>query len=373
MKRGNVAGFMAAAMLAAAATGLAAEPSAKPAVKPRVEVAFVLDSTGSMGGLIEGAKLKIWAIANSIIARKPTPEVRIGLLSYRDRGDEYVTKRFDLTDDIDTVFRNLQSFTANGGGDDRESVNQALDEAVTRMSWTRDRGVLKIIFLVGDYPPHMDYNEVRYPEICRHAAKSDIIINTVQCGEEGSTTPVWQEIARLSEGAYIALEQSGGMVAIATPYDEAIAKASGALNATVVVYGEREKQEESRMKMAKAAEAPAAVAADRASYNLASGGRAIQGTGDLVEDSRSGIVDLEKVAKDDLPPEMQKMTPQERVAYLAKQRVKRNALNVELEELARKRAGYIEKEQKRLAAAGKGDSFDAKVGEIIAAQAAARN
>jgi hypothetical protein len=362
MKRRNVAGFMAAAMLAAAATGLAAQASSKPAVKPRVEVAFVLDSTGSMGGLIEGAKQKIWAIANSIIARKPTPEVRIGLLSYRDRGDEYVTKRFDLTDDIDTVFRSLQSFSANGGGDDRESVNQALDEAVTRMSWTKDRGVLKIIFLVGDYPPHMDYEEVRYPEICRRAAKSDIIINTVQCGEEGSTTPVWQEIARLAEGAYIALEQSGGM-----------AKVSGALNATVVVYGEREKQEESRMKMAKAIEAPATVAADRASYNLASGGRAIQGSGDLVEDSRSGIVDLEKVAKDDLPPEMQKMTPQERSAYLAKQRVKRDALNGELEDLTTKRATYIEKEQKRLAASGKGDSFDAKVGEIIASQAAARN
>jgi hypothetical protein len=373
MKRGYVIGMLAAGMFAAAGAGLGAQASSKPAAKPRVEVAFVLDSTGSMGGLIEGAKQKIWAIANSIIARKPTPEVRIGLLSYRDRGDEYVTRRFDLTDDIDIVFRNLQTFVANGGGDDRESVNQALDEAVTKMSWSPDRGVLKIIFLVGDYPPHMDYDEVRYPEICRRAAKSDIIINTVQCGGEGSTTPVWKEIARLAEGDYIALEQSGGMVAISTPYDETIAKVSGALNATVVVYGEREKQEESRMKMAKAAEAPATIAADRASYNLASGGRAIQGSGDLVEDSRSGIVDLEKVAKDDLPLEMQKMTPQERVQYLAKQRAKRDALNAELEDLTMKRAGFVEKEQKRLAAAGKGDSFDAKVTEIIAAQAAHKN
>ncbi|MGA2640709.1 MAG: VWA domain-containing protein, partial [Spirochaetia bacterium] len=67
------------------------------AARPRVEVAFVLDSTGSMGGLIEGAKQKIWSIANGIIAQKPTPEVRIGLVTYRDRGDEYVTKKFDLT------------------------------------------------------------------------------------------------------------------------------------------------------------------------------------------------------------------------------------------------------------------------------------
>ena len=121
----------------------------------------MLDSTGSMGGLIEGAKQKIWSIANSIIAQKPTPEVRIGLVTYRDRGDEYVTLKFDLTADIDTVFGNLQSFTADGGGDDDESVNQALREAVTGLSWTADKEVLKIIFLVGDYPPHMDYAERR--------------------------------------------------------------------------------------------------------------------------------------------------------------------------------------------------------------------
>ena len=93
------------------------------AAKPRVEVTFVLDSTGSMGGLIDGAKEKIWSIANDIIARKPTPEVRIGLVTYRDKGDEYVTRRFDLTEDIDSVYRNLQSITADGGGDDPESVN----------------------------------------------------------------------------------------------------------------------------------------------------------------------------------------------------------------------------------------------------------
>src|SRR5205823_11065723 len=80
--------------------------------KPRVEVCFVLDTTGSMGGLIEGAKAKIWTIANQIVKQKPTPEVKIALIGYRDRGDQYVTKLFDLTDDIDAVFKNLTAFEA---------------------------------------------------------------------------------------------------------------------------------------------------------------------------------------------------------------------------------------------------------------------
>lgn len=90
--------------------------AAQPTAKPVVDVVFVLDSTGSMGELIAGAKEKIWSIANGIVGQKPTPTVRIGLLSYRDRGDAYVTKMFDLTEDIDTVFRNLRSFEAGGGG-----------------------------------------------------------------------------------------------------------------------------------------------------------------------------------------------------------------------------------------------------------------
>src|SRR4051812_26872360 len=155
---------------------------AKEAKKPQVQVCFVLDTTGSMGGLIEGAKAKIWTIANQIVKQKPTPEVKIALIGYRDRGDQYITRLFDLTDDIDAVFKNLTAFNADGGGDEPESVNQALDEAVNKISWSADRAVLKVIFLVGDAPPHMDYKEKQYPAICKEAIKKDLIINTIQCG-----------------------------------------------------------------------------------------------------------------------------------------------------------------------------------------------
>lgn len=162
------------------------------AVKPRIEVCFVLDTTGSMGGLIEGAKQKIWSIANDMIGAKPTPDIRVGLVAYRDRGDQYITRTFDLTNDIDAVYAQLQSFKAGGGGDEPESVNEALAAAVREMTWSADRKVLKIIFLVGDAPPHMDYAQgPKYPEVCQEAVKRDLIINTVQCGGIARTTPFW--------------------------------------------------------------------------------------------------------------------------------------------------------------------------------------
>src|SRR5438552_7671989 len=180
--------------------------------KPRIEVCFVLDTTSSMGGLIEGAKQKIWSIANEMISAKPTPELKLGLVGYRDRGDEYVVKSFQLTDDIDSIYGHLRDFKAEGGGDEPESVNEALAEAIEKMPWSQDRKVLKIIFLVGDAPPHLDYADgPKYPELCRIAAKKDLIINTVQCGNIAETTPIWKEIAKLSEGSYAAIAQSGGV------------------------------------------------------------------------------------------------------------------------------------------------------------------
>lgn len=202
---------------------------AKPA-KPRIEVCFVLDTTGSMGGLIEGAKQKIWSIANEMIAAKPTPDMRVGLVAYRDRGDEYVTKPFALTNDMDQVYATLRTFSANGGGDGPESVNEALRDAVEQMAWSQDRSVLKLVFLVGDAPPHMDYaTGPKYPQACQAALKRDLIINTFQCDSQGDTAEIWREIARLSEGSYVAIAQSGNMVVMTTPLDAEL----GRLNAAV--------------------------------------------------------------------------------------------------------------------------------------------
>jgi Mg-chelatase subunit ChlD len=194
--------------------------------RPVVEVVFVLDTTGSMSGLIEGAKQKIWSIVNHIADGEPTPDIKVGIVGYRDKGDKYVTKLVDLSDDLDEIFKKLKGFKARGGGDTPESVNQGLYEAVTKVSWSTDDKTLRVIFLVGDCPPHMDYkDDVKYQETCKKAVKKDIIINTVQCGSHGATTPIWQEIAKLGEGVYVQIAQSGGMVAVSTPIRQGACKA----------------------------------------------------------------------------------------------------------------------------------------------------
>src|SRR6266566_4309485 len=337
--------------------------------KPRIEVCFVLDTTGSMGGLIEGAKQKIWSIANEMISAKPTPELKLGLIGYRDCGDEYVVKSFQLTDDIDSIYGHLRDFKAEGGGDEPESVNEALAETIEKMPWSQDRKVLKIIFLVGDAPPHLDYADgPKYPELCRIAAKKDLIINTVQCGNIAETTPIWKEIAKLSEGSYAAIAQSGGVAVIATPMDDELARLNRKIGATLIPYGNAALQREVAAKQACAESAPASAAADRLSYN-AKTGKAVQGRGELLDALANNEVKLDAIDKKDLPKEFQKLTKQEMEARIAKTRAERDSLQKEVQDLAKKRDVYIQAENKRLAEAGKGDRFDEKVAETIHQQA----
>src|SRR4051794_33425307 len=77
--------------------------SVKAKVRRRVEVVFCLDTTGIMTGLIAGAKDKIWSISNQIAGGKPTPDLKIGLVAYRDKGDGYITRVIDLSDDLDAI------------------------------------------------------------------------------------------------------------------------------------------------------------------------------------------------------------------------------------------------------------------------------
>src|SRR5262245_57748801 len=236
--------------------------------QPAVEVVFCLDTTGSMGGLIEAAKQKIWAICNQIAAGKPTPRLKVGLVAFRDRGDAYVTKVYDLTDDLDAVHANLMAFKAQGGGDFPESVNQALHESVTKVTWSKEKKTLRIIFLVGDAPPHMDYkDDVKYPETCKLAVTRDIIINTIQCGAHAETLKYWKDICRLAEGSYVQIDQRGGpVVAVATPFDAELAKINNELNASTLVFGDVHRQAKGKAQQAANAKLAAPAAADRAGY-----------------------------------------------------------------------------------------------------------
>ena len=351
----------------------AALQPALPVNRPVIDVVFVLDTTGSMSGLIDAAKEKIWSVASSMASAQPAPIIRMGLVGYRDRGDEYVTRVVDLSPDIDTMYATLMQLTANGGGDSPESVNQALNEAVTRMSWSSDGNAYKVIFLVGDAPPHMDYaDDVKYPQSLAVAAERGIVVNTIQCGNAPDAKQPWQQIASIGHGSYFNVDQAGSAVAIATPFDAELARLSAALDETRLYYGTKEEKARTRVKVeatdALHALASPASQARRAAFNASDAG-VINAIGDseLVADVTSGRVDLAKVEADKLPEPLQALSVDERKKLVSESAAKRSDLQRQIRLLADQRDDYAA--EQIAASGGAKDSLDDKIYGAVREQA----
>ncbi len=349
------------------------DPAAIAQQNTNIEVAFVLDTTGSMSGLIQGAKDNIWSIASSMASAQSAPIIKMGLVAYRDRGDDYVTRISDLSDDLDTSYGTLMGFQAGGGGDTPESVNQALYEAVNNLSWSQDDSTYRVIFLVGDAPPKMNYpNEMQYPEIVKLAKSKGIIINTIQCGNMSDTKHSWQQIAQLSQGEFFQVEQSGSAVAVASPYDDQIASLARELDDTRLFYGDKKVMQKKRAKMLAAdrfnRSAPAASVARKAEFNVSkSGARNLEGDNELVADVSSGKVALSSVAEAELPEQLQALDLAERQIVLEQKAQKRSELKQKIEELSAKRGDYLKKELAKTGAAE--SSLDNKIYQTVRSQA----
>ena len=366
--------FLAAA--GAAQDPVPVEPPAQPAPAPtpRIEVVFALDTTGSMSGLIQSAKDKIWSIANLFALANPAPEVEIGLVAYRDRGDDYVTRITPLSADLDAVYGALMDFQAAGGGDSPESVNQALHEAVTRVGWSDDPGVYRVIFLVGDCPPHMDYeDDVKYEGSCKQAAERGIIINTIQCGNAAGTELIWKDIARRAEGRMFRVDQSGGAVAVATPFDEELAKLSIEIDGTRLWYGNREELQRQEQKDAAAEkiyeESSITAQATRCAFNQGRIGASnwLGGAKELLSDLAAGVVKLEEIAEEELPEALRELKPAARREKLAQDLAKRAELKGRIDSLVAKRRAFLEEQAAKDGASG-ATAWDRAIRECAEAQ-----
>ena len=340
----------------------------------RIEVVFILDTTSSMSGLIQAAKDKIWSIANSMASAQQSPDIKMGLVAFRDRGDAYVTRVFDLSSDLDAMYAQLMDFRAEGGGDAPESVNQALYDAIHKINWSQDDNVYKVAFLVGDAPPHMDYaDDVRYPLTLAMAADRGIVVNTIQSGQHQFTRPAWREIAALGQGEYFQVEDSGNAVAIATPFDAELSSLSAELEQTRLYFGDAElrKEQEAKLEAGKRLreELSEEALARRATFNASASGRKnFLGKSELVDAITSGEVQLDEIEQDELPASLQLMAPAEQMEVITEKAKKRQDLQQRIRALSESRDRYLEAEVE--AAGGASDSLDEKIYRAVRDQAA---
>ena len=236
-------------------------------------------------------------------------------------------------------------------------------------SWSKDTGIRRIVFLVGDAPPHMDYeNAPNIPEVLRTADDKGIIVNAVQAGDDPDTRNIWKDIAQRGGGRYIP-QDGGEIVVIETPYDNDIIELQQRIDRTVIPYGGYEKQAEVRTKMAEKAEVAAPIAIDNSSFysKRSSAKEVITGGGDLLADIRNGTNTLEKIKDNELPDAFRNKSLAKRKALVSEKIAERSKLEDAMAELVRHRDEFVAKHEKDKPQPEK-NSFDRAVADTLKQQ-----
>ena len=159
-----------------------------------IDIVFILDTTGSMSEEIDAVKATVGKVAGAL--RDSQVGIRLGMVDYKDRGDVYVTRILQLSDDLPGFSQQVSGLKAGGGGDTPESVNQALHVAVNQLSWNTG-AFARLAFLIGDAPPHLDYaSDYDYVLEAREAAHRGIQLFTVAAsGMDTLGQVVWRQVA----------------------------------------------------------------------------------------------------------------------------------------------------------------------------------
>ncbi|HEY9732021.1 MAG TPA: vWA domain-containing protein [Drouetiella sp.] len=174
--------------------------------RPNLDIAFCIDTTSSMQGEIDTVKAKVKSLVTMIAQSKSRPIVRVGLVAYRDIGDNYVTKEFPFSADINGVVRSISDLMAEGGGDGPEAVERGLHAAITNLDWSENKQTAKLLFLIGDAPPHAGASIEDLKTEIDLAATRNIHINTIACdglqgyGEAG--IPIFKQISQRTNGNF---------------------------------------------------------------------------------------------------------------------------------------------------------------------------
>jgi hypothetical protein len=354
----------------AAAGGDAAAPATAADERP-VDLCLCLDTSNSMDGLIDAARRRLWDVVNELSHVKPVPHLRVALLSYGNNGYPkdagWVATDSPFTEDLDFISQKLFALRTLGG---EEYVARVLDTALDRLKWSDDPRALRIVLVAGNESADQD-RQVGYREVCGRAANRGIIVNSIYCGNPGDDiAPGWRDVAKLGEGEFAAIDQDRCAPVVTTPYDALLATLSTSYNATCLPFG-RNGAAGCSNQSAQDGNATAldlAAAASRAATKASSNYCGRNGSWDLVDAVNSKDVDLAKLADDELPEAMRKLTVDERVKYVESMTKQRAEIQKQIAELDGKRREHIAAEMKKRGLADD-DSLAGAVTRAVRAQA----
>lgn len=350
----------------------AASDASKPADKQaKVQLAILLDTSGSMSGLIEQTKTQLWSIVNTFIDAKQNgkvPFVEVALYEYGNDGlnaeNHWIRQIQPLTRDLDKISEELMSLRTNGGS---EFCGAVIKRAVGDLKWDSSPDTYKAIFVAGNEP--FTQGPIDPASACKDAIAKGVMVNTIHCGAEtvGINTG-WKSGAMLADGKFLIINHNKAVVHVDAPQDKEILELNKTLNGTYVPIG---KSGQRRLATQNAQDEAAlnnkgnAIqqrAATKASANY------WNGNWDLVDACVAKDFKWENVKEADLPEEMKKMTIEERKAHIAKKKAERAVCQKKIQDLSKQRAEFVSAKLKELGE-NSDDTLDKVVVQTVRQQA----
>lgn len=341
-----------------------------PGERP-VDLVICLDTSNSMDGLIGSAKEKIWDIVNELATAKPKPHLRVGLYAYGTPSfgaqTGFVHRVVDLSDDLDKVFTELTALRTYGGD---EYCARVISTASDQQPWV-DGKSLKILVVAGNESATQD-PKLDVFETAKHAIARGIIINTIFCGPPSNPQASdWRKIASSADGQFAAIDQDAGTVVISTPFDQKLAELSGAINNTYVAYGKGGYEGQQKQSAADSLSRQMGASNFASRAMAKAGGQYRNSSWDLLDASSERGFDLSKIKNEDLPPEMQKMSPEQQKNFINEKMKKRAEIQKQISALNTQRAKFIQDERMK-SSKGTDKAFDTAMLQALREQAQRR-
>lgn len=311
----------------------------------RIQVAILLDTSGSMHGLIEQAKSRLWTIVNTLTTLKyngKEPRIEIALYEYgsynRYKGD-YIRQITPLTTDLDLISQEL--FKLETGGSE-EYCGTVIHKAVRELEWGSLPSDMKLIYIAGNET--FKQGNISYKKSIPNALEKDIYVNTIHCGDSRTgLRDLWKDAATLGKGKFFNIDHNAKVRYIETPYDDQIAECNIKLNNTYIGYGKVGQKMKTRQ-IQQDANAQSISLSNQAERAVSKSKEIYKNTSwdlvDMIKEDESKIADLEKEA---LPVELQNKSQKEIQAFIAEKEKERETIKKEINDLAAKRQDYINK------------------------------
>jgi hypothetical protein len=340
--------------------------------RPTVQLALLLDTSGSMEGLIDQARSELWKVVNTLSeARRDGRAVRLelALLEYGQsslsEASGWIRVVQPFTEELDRVSEQLFALTINGG---EERCGQAISTALQGLAWRTEPGALRLMLIAGN--EGFDQGPVAPDEALAAAVRRGIAVNTVYCGASDDPDAAgWHEAATRGRGRFMAIDAQHPVAQVEAPQDAELARLGAALNETYLAYGAEGHAGVARQAAQDARSSGYGLANLAARSVSKASGFYKNSTWDLVEAVESKKVDLARAEEAALPAAMKGMSPAEREAFVAEQARRRAALQADIRRLGAERTKFLAEASAR--AAGEGATLDVAMLGAVREQAEA--